>query len=310
MATLPTGAFATLIKIMRISGSRLTHSRVAVLTCLGLSGLGLLLASSSPAQATTVTIQAFDIGNYCDYDQPSGSFYCPIHHQPTDTNYTTGYIDFSSADVDVAYRGFFAFNLDSQAILDALAANQQLTAATMRAQNFKVRCGVNNPTGSSCPPSFYYGQTISLYGVNGSLTDLINGTGNFNDLGQGTAYSAVNFTSIPPENSITSFSINQQGLALVSSKLGQQLALSSRNNREVGQSSQSPTYVFGAPSDQRSVLPGYLDLTFESQGGPGVPGPLPVLGAAAAYRVSRRLRRRCGEMRASEADAGIEQGHQ
>jgi len=291
---------------MRISRSRLSRSQAAVLTGLGLSGLGLLLATSSPAEATSVSVQAFDSGNYCDYDNPIGAFYCPTHHKLTDTNYTTGYIDFSSADVDVAYRGFFTFDLNSQAIIDALAANQQLTAATMRAKNFKVRCGVTNPTGSSCPPSFY-GQTVSLHGVNGSIADLINGTSSFNDLGQGTAYAAVSFTDIPPENNDTSFSINPQGLALVSSKLGQQLALSSRNNREVGQSSQSPTYVFGSPANARTDLPVFLDLTFQSQGGTGVPGPLPLLGAAAAYRVSRRLRRRtlrsgCGDPAGQPAD--------
>jgi hypothetical protein len=295
---------------MRISGSRLCRSQATAWAGLGLSGLGLLLATSSPAEAASVSVQAFDIGNYCGYDQPDGIFYCDPSHDPSDTNTTTGYIDFSSADIDVAYRGFFAFDLNSQAIADALAANQQLTAATMRAKNFKVRCGVKNPTGSSCPPSFY-GQTVSLYGVNGSITNLINGTSSFNNLGQGTAYAAVSFPAIPPEDGVTSFSLNPQGLAVVSSKLGQQLALSSRNNREVGQSSQSPIYVFGAPETPRSDLPVFLDLTFEAQGGgAAVPGPLPLLGAAAAWSWSRRLRRRCGEIRRSEADAGIEQGHQ
>jgi hypothetical protein len=291
---------------MRLSRSRLSRSQAAVLAGLGLSGFGLLLAASNPAEATSVSVQAFDLGNYCGYDQPDGIYYCDPVHTTSDTNYTTGYIDFTSADVDVAYRGFFAFNLDSQAILDALAANQQLTAASMRAKNYKVRCGVKTPTGSSCPPSFY-GQTVSLYGVNDSITNLINGTSSFNNLGQGPAYAAVSFTSIPPENDSTIFFLNPQGLALVSSKLGQQLALSSRNNREVGQSSQSPTYVFGAPEEPRSDLPVFLDLTFEPNGGTGVPGPLPLLGAGAAYDVSRRLRRRtlrsgCGDRAGQPAD--------
>ncbi len=264
-----------------------------------------MLAPNPSLATTTVSLQATDAGNYCFVNDTLLDFLCDPKHNPANTNYTTGYIDFigTGVDIDITYRGFFVFHLSDPAISAALAAGDQLLAANLRAQNFTIRCGASIPVGSNCPtppppppgqPAIDPYQSVSLHGVSGSITDLVNGTGNFSHLGQGTAYASVFFPTILAPETVSTFNLNSAGLAVVSSALGSQLALSSRNSDEEGQITESPIYVFGPPGEPRTSLPVYLDLTFGPGGGPGaaVPGPLPLVGAGAAYGFSRRLRRR------------------
>jgi hypothetical protein len=276
---------------------------------LGLATLALAATAPALAATTTVKVGAFDTGYYCTPTGIDPVGRCPNPHTPSNTSYQTGYIDITSGsvDVDLIFRGFFVFNLNNSQINQALSAGDQLLSATVTARNGVIACGAVVDEGDPCSPP----QAVDLYGVQGSIDDLINGTSSFNDLGQGAAFAGASFPTITTQNSISTYNLNSNGLVAVNSALMGRLALSARNRDEVGEANESPLYVYGNTSTTPSTPSVFLTLEFGPSSGAAVPSPLPLFGAGAAWSWSRRLRRRCqGEIRGSEADAGIEQRHQ
>jgi hypothetical protein len=258
----------------------------------GLAGLGLLAASPASAMPpTTVTVGAYDAGNYCRFSIVLNPDPCSPPHVPSDTEYRVGYIDYitGAGEVDLTYRGFFVFNLNNPQIQSAFDAGEQVVAATLRAVNGTIKCGAST---TICSPE----QVINLHGVQGSIANLINGTLTFNDLGQGPSFGFTTFPAVLPPNTQSSYSLNASGLMAVNSALLADLALSTRHDKEVGGVTESPIYVYGDTTNLPNNPNVFLDLTFGPKA-PAVPSPLPLFGAGAAFRVSRRLRRRTRQPR-------------
>ncbi len=170
-----------------------------------------------------------------------------------------------------------------------------MVAATLRAVNGTIKCGAST---TICSPE----QVINLHGVQGSIDNLTNGSLTFNDLGQGPSFGFTTFPAILPPTTESSYSLNANGLMAVNSALLGQLALSTRHDKEVGGVTESPIYVYGGtqlyldPTATIKTSNINLDLTFGPKAS-AVPSPLPLFGAGAAFRVSRRLRRRARQPR-------------
>ncbi len=273
------------------------------------------LAVAPPAAlaGTTVSAGAMATGYYCWVENPTVvEPLCLQPHTIGNTDYTTGYVDVIApnpdpnnpipVEYDVVYRSFFAFDFDSQAISQALAGgSSKLIAATLRTRNFDIKCGLNTPPPTqNCilDPVYPEVQAIQVHGVAASADDLVNGLASFDDLGQGTVFASKKFPTVLQPTSVSSYKLNAAGLAYVNTYVNalladpnlDPLALSGRNTLEEGGSVESPIYVYGnsynlPPSDQQV----FLDLQFGPTNS-AVPGPLPLFGAAAAWRWSRRLR--------------------
>ena len=238
----------------------------------GLLSAGPVAASPVP---TTISILAGDTGWYSDNDQ-----YFP--HEVDNTDYMVGYIDLLANEdangdgqideIDVIFRDFFVFDLPTA------PPGLALQSATIRTRNWEVNPG--SPTS--------YVQTVSIYGVMDTISNLVTGNSSIDKLGQGPTYGdAVFYGSEDPEAS-TSYALNAAALQLLSDSLGNQIAFSGRSNKEVGGGTQG-VYVYGMSQNNANYPSVYLDLTFDSKKAP-VPAPLPLLGAGAAWRWSRRLR--------------------
>lgn len=267
--------------------TKLAEAWYATWPALGLTSLGLLAAGpASATPPTTVTLGAYATGNYCQYSVTLNPDPCNPPHVPADTEYRVGYIDYTtgSGEIDLTYRGFFVFDMSNPQIEAAVTAGEQVVAASVRARNGSIKCGAST---TICSPE----QVINLHGVHGTIPDLINGSLAFNDLGQGPSFGFTTFPVILLPNSESSYSLNANGLVAVNSALMAQLALSTRHVKEEGGVTESPIYVYGGTTNTPQDPSVFLDLTF-GPNAPAVPSPLPWLGAGAAWRWSRRLRRR------------------
>lgn len=242
----------------------------AALAALVVSSLtGFVGLSAAPARAATdvTTIEALDTGFYSDsVDFPS---------DPSDSNYITGYYDLflpgSDKEIDVIFRDFFAFDLP------AAPAGKTLKGVTMRARNYAIEMGQ------------YTEQTVSIHGVLGSFDDLLSGNSSFTNLGQGPSYSAVTFDGSESDSSFSEYTFDAAGVSLVNAALGGNIAFSGRNSLEQG-GGVVGVFVYGQSEHSAQNPSVFLDLEFQSEDNPSVPGPLPLFGAGAAWSWSRRLR--------------------
>ena len=238
------------------------------LLALSLGSLGYAApASAAGPGATTINILAKDTGWYSD----NANF----PHEPDDTDYRAGYIDLQGpggVEIDVKFRDFFVFDLPVAPV------GQVLRSATLRTRNWVVNPG----------DPIKYVQTMGIYGVIGSITDLVNGNSDFANLGQGTVYGEAQFFGTEKPADSTSYNLNAAGLQLLKDALGTPVALSGRNNKETG-GGVAGVYVYGNSQNNANFPSVYLDLTFDSGTEP-VPAPLPLIGAGAAWGWSRRLR--------------------
>jgi MYXO-CTERM domain-containing protein len=224
-------------------------------------------ASAGSLASSTMNILARDTGWYTDDED--------FPHDPDITDYMAGYIDLQGPggqEVDVIFRDFFVFDLPSA------PAGQVLTSATLRTRNWVVNPG----------DPISYVQTMGIYGVIGSVDSLVNGTSSFNNLGQGDVFAQARFYGSENPAASTSYLLNAAGLQLLKDSLGGPVALSGRNNREVG-GGVAGVYVYGDSQNNANYPSVYLDLTFNPDT-PPVPAPLPLIGAGAAWSWSRRLR--------------------
>ena len=252
---------------MAVAHSPLSKAPVAVLATLvaSLVGGGVSVWAPSPAAAKTQVIEATDTGYYSD------STLFP--HIPENTEYINGYFDLLDdvgTEIDIVFRDFFVFDLP------AAPEGRALKGVTMRALNYTV---VNGR---------YPEQTVSIHGVIGSIDDLVNGSSSFGDLGQGPSYSAFTFDGTETPDSFSSYTFDAAGVAKVNAALGGQIAFSGRNSLEQG-GGELGVYVYRNSQHSAQDPSVFMDLQFEDQG-PAVPGPLPLVGAGAAWSWSRRLR--------------------
>ena len=253
---------------MAVAHPPFSKAPVAVLATLvaSLVGGGVSVWAPSPAAANTQAIEATDTGYYSN----NSALY---PHDPSNTEYITGYFDLlddTGTEIDIIFRDFFVFDLP------AAPEGKILKGVTMRALNYLVENGI------------YYKQTVSIHGVNGSIDDLVNGNSSFADLGQGPSYSAFTFYGTEAPDSFSSYTFDAAGVAKVNAALGGQIAFSGRNSLEEG-GGVLGVYVYRDSQHSAQDPSVFMDLQFEDQG-PAVPGPLPLVGAGAAWSWSRRLR--------------------
>jgi hypothetical protein len=105
----------------------------------------------------------------------------------------------------------------------------------------------------------------------------------FNDLGEGTSFGSRTF-NFSDSNTLTSYVLNQNFINSFNSSLPGNFVIGARNGNE----GISSNYVYGFSG---GGAPATLDLQFGPDI-PAVPGPLPILGVAAAFGYSRKLRKR------------------
>ena len=230
------------------------------------------LCSVAPASAasvgpSTISILARDTGWYSDNDN--------FPHDPDVTDYMAGYIDLQGPggeEIDVVFRDFFVFDLP------AAPVGQYLASATLRTRNWVVNPG--------SPVS--YVQTIGIYGVLGTIGDLVSGASSFSNLGQGKVYGQASFYGSEKPAESTSYALNADALQLLKDTFGSSIAFSGRSDKEIG-GGVAGVYVYGDSQNNLNYPSVYLDLNFNSGTEP-VPAPLPLIGAGAAWSWSRRLR--------------------
>ncbi|MEM7080704.1 MAG: hypothetical protein AAF513_18955 [Pseudomonadota bacterium] len=128
----------------------------------------ILIAAATSSLAVPMTFNAVDSGTYT-----TGG------HTPNQTGYTAGYASFFQQ----SFRNFFVFDFGSG------IPNTVVNSATL-----ELAPGAGAPSG-----------TFTLWSLEGSVSDLTAGNGQYSDLGDGTAYASVNLGNnliAPPSISI------------------------------------------------------------------------------------------------------------
>jgi hypothetical protein len=183
-------------------------------------------------------------------------------HDPSNTNYINGNSGFKN------YRSFFYFDLSG-----LIPAGLQIESAKLYAYSYTVTSD---------------NQLATLYDYVGDKASLLDGTGGvgaYDDLGSGTSYGSRIFNAAD-SNTFKAYTLNFNAITALNAASSGTFVIGARN------STVAPNdYVYGFSGGDPSGDV-YLDVKL-------TPGPLPILGAAATFGYSRKLRRRIHASRSS-----------